>query len=62
MTEYGKKIKRRLIDMDKPQKWLVDEVSKETGLFFDSSYLSKICKGSKLSPKITTAINKILQI
>lgn len=62
MTEYGKVIKRRLIDIDKPQNWLIDEVRKETGLFFDSSYLSKITNGKKLSPNVTGAINKILNI
>ena len=62
MTEYGKNIKKRLIDMDKPQKWLIDKVQKETGLFFDSSYFAKILNGSKFSPKIADAINRILDI
>lgn len=62
MTEYGKTVKKRLIELDKSQKWLVEEVSKETGRYFDSPYLAKICNGSKLSPKITEAISKILQI
>lgn len=62
MTEYGKKIKKRLIDMDKPQKWLIDEVQKETALFFDSSYLAKILNGSKNNAKIVEAINNIMEI
>lgn len=62
MTEYGKAIKKKLIDLDKPQKWLIDEVSKNTGLFFDSSYLSKIMNGSLKNPKVLDAINGILKI
>jgi len=62
LTEYGKEIKKRLIDLDKPQKWLIDEIQKETGLFFDSSYLAKILNGSKSNPKIADAINRILDI
>lgn len=62
MTEYSKQIKKRLIDIDKSQKWLVDEVQKETGLFFDGAYLSKIVNGNRNAPKIVAAINKVLEI
>jgi len=62
MTEYGKTIKKRLLDMDRPQKWLIDEVNKETGLYFDRSYLTKIANGAKTSPRIVRAINRLLEI
>ena len=62
VEEYGKAIKKRLIDIDKPQKWLIDEVRSETGLFFDSSYLNKIICGTLKTPSIIGAINKILQL
>lgn len=62
MTEYGKTIKKRLLDMDRPQKWLIDEVNKETGLYFDRSYLTKIANGEKTSPKLVKTINRLLEI
>ena len=62
MTEYGKTIKKRLLDIDKPQKWLIDEINKETGLYFDRSYLTKIANGSKTAPRIVQAINRLLKI
>jgi hypothetical protein len=62
MTEYARTIKKRLLDMDRPQKWLIDEVNKETGLYFDRSYLTKIANGAKTSPKIVEAINRLLKI
>lgn len=60
MTEYGKTIKKRLIDLDKTPTWLIDEVTHETNMYFDSAYLSKISNGERKAPKITAAINKIL--
>ena len=60
MTEYGKKIKIRLIELEKNQTWLIDQVKKETGLYFDDSYMYKIVHGKVATPSIVNAINKIL--
>ena len=38
-TEFGKEISKRLIDIERPQGWLVDQVKAQTGLYFDDSYL-----------------------
>ena len=62
MTDRERKIKKRLIDMDKDPTWLINEVAKETGLYFDSGYLSKIYRGARKAPKITAAIDKILSL
>lgn len=62
MTEYGKTIKKKLIDLEKTPSQLIAEVKEKTGLYFDSAYLSKISNGERKAPKITAAINKILQI
>ena len=62
LTDFGKEIKKRLIDMDKSQKWLIEQVSAETGLYFDRSYIHKIMTGKLDSPKIVTAICKVLDI
>lgn len=60
ITEFGRAIKKRLIDLDKNQNWLIDQVREQTGLFFDSSYMSKILTGQLATPKITAAIRDIL--
>lgn len=60
VTEYEKRIKKRLIDIGQPQMWLIEEVKANTGLYFDRSYLHKIMTGKTKTPSIVTAINEIL--
>lgn len=59
---FSKKVKYRLIDLGKTQKWLEQEITKKTGLFVDSSYLNKIYNGERNAPKIRAAICEILEI
>ena len=61
-TEYGKTIKKRLIDMDRQQVWLIEQVRQKTGLYCDSSYLYKIQTGQLATPKVLAAINETLGI
>ena len=61
-TDFGKTVKHRLIDIDQSQGWLVEEVKKKTGLYFDSSYLQKILNGKSSAPKLVNAISEILDI
>ena len=60
--EFFKKVKYRLIDLEKNQKWLEEQIKEKTGLFVDSSYLSKIYNGERNAPKIRAAICEILGI
>ena len=53
LCNFGKEIKKRLVDIDKNQEWLITEVRADTGLYFDTGYLHKILVGS---------ISKILEI
>ena len=62
LTEFGKQVKIKLIQLDKPQKWLNEEVVKRTGLYFDDSYLHRIVTGKNSNPKIVSAIKEILEI
>lgn len=62
ITEFGKDIKRRLIDLDKNQKWLIERVRERTGLYCDSSYIYKIMTGTLATPSIVCAIREILGI
>lgn len=62
LTALGKEIKIRLIELGKPQRWLIEEVKSKTGLYFDDSYLRKINIGTNSNPKIVSAIKEILSI
>lgn len=61
-SEFGKAVKIRLIEMDKTQDWLVEQVRNRTGLFFDSSYLWKILNGVVSTPGMVVAIREILDL
>ena len=61
-TEFGKQIKIRLVEMEKNQTWLIEEVSERTGLYFDSGYMHKIMTGKIATPSIVTAIREILSL
>lgn len=60
LTPYGKAIKKRLIDLDKPQTWLIEQVKERTGQYCDSSLLYKLSTGLLNVPKIRAAVNEIL--
>ncbi len=60
LTPYGKAIKKRLIDLDKPQTWLIEQVKERTEMYCDSSLLYKLSTGQLNVPKIRTAVNEIL--
>lgn len=60
LTVFGKEIKKRLIDIERPQAWLIEQVREKTGLYFDDSYLYKIMVGTLSTPSIVSAINEIL--
>ena len=59
---FGKEIKKRLVDIDKNQEWLIAQVKADTGLYFDCSYLYKIMRGQIATPGIVNSICKILKI
>ena len=60
--EYGKQIKKRLIDLNMTQDALICKVRADSGLYFDGSYLHKIMFGQRSAPRLVAAINKILEI
>lgn len=62
LSEFGKDISKRLIDLSKPQTWLIEEVRNKTGMYFDDSYMYKIKTGQLSTPKIVQAICEILDI
>ena len=62
MTEYGKRIKIRLIEKDMTQVQLMEKIREKTGKFIDDGYMCKIKNGKRHPPKIIRAINEILEI
>ncbi len=62
ITEYGKTIKAKLVELNKTQTWLGERVAEKTGLYFDSSYMHKVLTGKLSTPKVLAAINEILGI
>lgn len=46
LSDFGKAVKIRLIELDKNQDWLIKQVQERTGDYFDSSYLWRIMSGS----------------
>lgn len=62
LSDFGKSIKIRLIEMNKTQRWLVDEVKNTTGLYFDDGYLYKLLVGLNNNPTMVKAIKEILDI
>lgn len=62
LTAFGKKIKKRLVDIGRRQSWLIGQVATKTGLYFDRSYLHKIMTGQLNTPNIVQAIREILEI
>lgn len=61
-TDFGKTVKKRLIDLDKSQAWLISQLNQDTGLFVDSSYLNRILTGRCNNTKIIASISKILDL
>ena len=62
LTPYGKAIKIRLIELDKPQTWLIEQVKERTGQYCDSILLYKLSTGQLNVPKIRAAVNQILDL
>lgn len=62
MSDFGKKVKKALIDADKNQAWLIEEIKAKTGLYCDSSYMHKILSGKYENPTIVDTICAILDI
>ncbi|MGI5897095.1 MAG: XRE family transcriptional regulator [Oscillospiraceae bacterium] len=59
---FGKEIKKKLVDINQSQEWLIQKVKEETGLYFDSGYLHKILRGELTTPGIISSISKILNL
>ena len=62
VSDFGLVVKTELLKKRRTQKWLEEEITKQTGLFVDSGYMYKILTGQRNAPKIVEAICEILNI
>lgn len=60
--DFGKEVKKKLVDIDRTQAWLARQITTRTGLYMDSSRMYKIFSGRDRSPKVIAAIREILEI
>ena len=61
-SDFGLCVKTKLLQTNKTQKWLAEEVTNKTGLYVDGGYMYKILTGQRNAPKIVDAICEILNI
>ena len=62
LCEFGQKIEICLVKIKRTNAWLIDQVAKDTGKYFDRSYLHKIKTGEAATPGIVASICRILDI
>lgn len=60
-TAFGKEVKHRLIELDRNQAWLIEEIRTRTGKYCDSSLLNRIFRG-EVAGSVKEAICEILEI
>lgn len=44
-SDFGKAVKIRLVELEKDQTWLIEQVKERTGDYFDSSFLYRLMAG-----------------
>lgn len=63
LSDYGKSVKIKLLEMGKKQEWLISEIrNRFPNIYVDGSNIYKILTGEIKSGKVVSAINEILQI
>lgn len=60
--DFRKAVKHRLIDLDKSQAWLCEEITARTGRFCDNSTIKRILDGRTKRSPIIQAIMDILDM
>ena len=61
-TDFRKEVKKKLIDEDKTQRWLTEEVNKKLGNKSDYAYINRVINGIQRSKPVMNAISEILGI
>jgi hypothetical protein len=61
-TEFGRAVKKALVDRGMTGVWLVEQVRVRTGMYFDPPYLSRLIRGQKHSAVFEAAIREVLEL
>lgn len=61
LCAFGKNVKHRLIDLDKTNGWLIDEIKRRSDGYMDTSFMAKLMSGKVTSKPKENLINQILQ-
>ncbi len=62
LCRLGEQIEISLVKINRTNAWLIEKVSKDTGRYFDRSYLHKVKTGEIQTPGIISSICKILDL
>jgi uncharacterized membrane protein YcaP (DUF421 family) len=62
LTEFGKTIKIRLLELQRTQKWLIAELNRLNVLKVDSSFLNKVMTGQVKKSRMEELICEVLSI
>ena len=62
LCEFGQNIEICLVKINRTNAWLIEQVAKDTGKYFDRSYLHKIKTGEIATPSIVASIRTILNL
>lgn len=60
-SEKGTEIKIRLLQINKRQKWLIDEV-KSRNQWMDSSYMTRLLNGTEKNERLMNIIEEIVSV
>ena len=60
--EFGQKVQIRLVELNKTNAWLIEQVAQDSGKYFDLSYLYKIKTGQTAPAALMASICKILNL
>ena len=61
-TPFGIAVRSSLLKSGRTQEWLIQECKNKTGLFIDSSVMSKLMTGQRNSKRLKQAIVEILNL
>lgn len=61
-TKFGILVKTKLLEMGRPQKWLIRQCREKTGMYIDSGYMNRLLTGQRNSPRLEAAIKEVLKI
>ena len=61
-NDFQKAVKHRLVDLEKSNKWLCEEVTKKCGRYCDNSTLRRCISGKTKKSPIIDAIRETLDL